>query len=168
MSDLPADWTRTTLARLGVAEHPVAQALLDELTPATTLTPLTIRNIVVGVITPAGKALHVDLFRALRPVDRLRAYLTLAAPHARHVRVISKVCGVTPNNIANFLAPDLTAGRIVKAGRGAFRAVPVVDDAGPLVGRPILACCGGWREIDLLPFHAPCCGRVYFALPTRP
>jgi len=81
----------------------------------------------IGEQTTHGKTLDKAAFRALRPVDRLRAYLLMAYPHARHGRLLSAVCQIPRKNISNFLKSDLRTGVVVKVAPGWYCAQPIAE-----------------------------------------
>lgn len=80
----------------------------------------------IGVQTPVGKTLDKTAFLALRPVDRLRAYLCLVWPGARSNTVLSRVCGVRREDIKNFLKTDLRDGVAIHPERGRWKVRPTV------------------------------------------
>lgn len=92
-------------------------------------TRLLIDTTIVGHITPQGRYLDRARFRALRPVERLRAYLGLVAPAARSSHVLARVCGVDARNVANFLNADVARGRVIRVGSPRQRSYAVVRDA---------------------------------------
>jgi hypothetical protein len=80
----------------------------------------------IGEVRSVGKTLDKAAFLALRNVDRLRAYLLLAWPHARSARVLSKVCQIHPHDMPAYLKGDLREGVIVRTAPGRFQARPVL------------------------------------------
>lgn len=79
----------------------------------------------IGQQCPLGKCLEKATFRALRPTDRLRAYLLMVYPGSRSRVCLGRVAGIPHQSVVAYLQQDLKAGRIVRTALGRYQVVIV-------------------------------------------
>ena len=83
------------------------------------------KGIPIGQQCPQGKCLEKAPFHALRPVDRIRAYLLMVYPESRARVCLGRVTVIPPGDVVAHMTQDLKAGRIVRTAPGRYQVVPV-------------------------------------------
>jgi hypothetical protein len=83
------------------------------------------KGIPIGQHCPLGKCLEKAPFRALRPTDRLRAYLLMVYPQSRSRVCLGRVTGIPHRAVVAYLQQDLKAGRIIRTEPGRYQVVPI-------------------------------------------